>query len=479
MAGGASLPGVVGSLDRLFTSGSVAGLTEAGLLERFVNDRDESAFEAIVARHGPMVLGVCRGRLRDPRDVEDAFQATFLVLARRAGSIKQPERLGNWLFGTATRVALRARSLSARRVTTEVLLEDVVETTHADVSIVFENAVRAELRGRVQEELARLPSLDRTAVLLCCLEGLTHEQAADRLGWPLGTLKGRVARGKERLRRRLERRGITFTAGTLVANLARDASVALPKSLLHNTIRAVFHAEASRAVTLGLISSTTLTLTQGALSAMFTSNLLVQAGLAATATLTAVSIGVASFDSSDDNAPLPPPARAAIVGEVVSGLAPSLAGAQSRTIGKSKAAPKHEEALAPPIRIAQLTQPPSQPQPPLRSGLVEPLFGGLADVPESTRVPSDIKFMPLPSQLEKALEANDLIPQIARDRQEYVQLRAIIRRERLRRMLEKLDTNSRSKSAYAKLEQVIDFPFKAETPLEEAIACLEETTKGP
>ncbi len=137
MAGGASLPGVVCSLERLFTSGSVAGLTEAGLLERFVNDRDESAFEAIVARHGPMVLGVCRGRLRDPRDVEDAFQATFLVLARRAGSIKQPERLGTRQFGTATRVALRARSLSARRIATEVLSELVVETTQADVSSVF------------------------------------------------------------------------------------------------------------------------------------------------------------------------------------------------------------------------------------------------------------------------------------------------------------------------------------------------------
>ncbi len=161
------------------------------------------------------------------------------------------------------------------------------------------------MRGRVQEELARLPSLDRTAVLLCCLEGLTHEQAADRLGRPLGTLKGRVARGKQRLRRRLERRGVALTAGPLVATLARDASVALPKSLLHNTIRAVFVAEGSRAVTLGLISSTTLTLTQGGLSAMFTSNLLVEAGLAATEALTAVGIGVASVDSSDDNAAPP------------------------------------------------------------------------------------------------------------------------------------------------------------------------------
>ncbi len=156
-----------------------------------------------------------------------------------------------------------------------------------------------------------------------------------------------------------------------------------------------------------------------------------------------------------------------------------MADAQSRPIGKFKAELKHEEAPAAPIRIAQLTQTPSRPQPPLRPRLVDPLFDGLADEPESTRVPSDITIKPLPSQLEKVLEANDLIPQIAQYRQEYVELRAMSRRQRLRRMLEKLDTNPRSKSAYAKLEQVIDFPFKAETPLEEAIAYLEETTKGP
>src|SRR5690242_18404062 len=153
---------------RLFESGTAAGLDEAGLLARFVARRDESAFAALVGRFGPMVLGVCRRRLRDPRDVEDAFQATFLVLIRRAGSIRDPHRLGPWLYGVAYRVAGRAGKVADRRrdrerpgAEAEAIAVD--SRDHADLD---------ELRAALDREIQRLPETLRLAVVLCHLEGL-------------------------------------------------------------------------------------------------------------------------------------------------------------------------------------------------------------------------------------------------------------------------------------------------------------------
>src|SRR5262245_47192812 len=130
MASGAV--GVVArGLGRLFTAGGVAGLSEGQLLDRFVTGRDEAAFEALVARHGPMVLGVCRQLLRDPNDVDDAFQATFLVLVRKAGTLRRCDLLGNWLYGVAYRVAVRARSLAARRMARMASAEEAFEVSRA------------------------------------------------------------------------------------------------------------------------------------------------------------------------------------------------------------------------------------------------------------------------------------------------------------------------------------------------------------
>ena len=198
---------VLTSIGQLFHSGPVAGLDDGQLLERFVARRDEAAFAALVALHGPMVLGVCRRMLRDGHDVEDAFQATFLVLVKRAGSIRDPGRLGPWLHGVARRVAMRARAEAARR------------RSHQDLSgpavVAEEPAVRPASRaegddvlGVIDEEVARLPSRYRDAVVLCDLEGRSYAEAARRLSCPMGTLQSRLARGRARLRTRLVRRGV-------------------------------------------------------------------------------------------------------------------------------------------------------------------------------------------------------------------------------------------------------------------------------
>ncbi len=192
---------VLGQIQRLFARGTVSGLTEAQLLARFVGDRDEVAFEAIVSRHGPMVLGVCRRLLVDPHDAEDAFQATFLVLVRKAGSLGDRERLANWLYGVARRVATRVRRDRLRRRARE--RTDVRAGAVAPANDVDHD----ELPLVLDQEVARLPVRFRTPILLCYFEGLTHDQAAEQLRCPVGTVRSRMAKGRELLRTRLSRRG--------------------------------------------------------------------------------------------------------------------------------------------------------------------------------------------------------------------------------------------------------------------------------
>lgn len=189
----------------LFSVGHVGDLTDGELLERFELHRAEAevAYEELVARHGPMVLDVCRRVLRDPHDVEDAFQATFLVLVRRAGSVRNREALGGWLHRVALRVAWRARSDAARRREVERQAVTFESSGSPEVS-----AELAEARAALHEELDRIPASFRSALVACHLEGLTHEEAASRLNWPVGTVRSRLARGRERLRDRLARRGV-------------------------------------------------------------------------------------------------------------------------------------------------------------------------------------------------------------------------------------------------------------------------------
>src|SRR6185437_2387537 len=170
---------MLATIRQLLDSGPVAGLDDGQLLERFATRRDEAAFAALVALHGPMVLGVCRRILRDDHDIEDAFQATFLVLVRRAGSLRDPGRLGPWLHGVARRVALRARSREARKRDRErpAVAEGLAPGADHDPS-------RVEVRGVIDEEVARLPPRYREALILCDLEGTSYAEAAVRLRCP-------------------------------------------------------------------------------------------------------------------------------------------------------------------------------------------------------------------------------------------------------------------------------------------------------
>ena len=211
---------VVQGLGRLFREGTLVGLTEGELLSRYARRRDEVAFGALADRHGPMVLGVCRRILDDPDAADDAFQAVFLILARRAGSIRDGNRLGPWLFGVARRVALRARSRDRRRRAIEGPGDTIGRSADGlGAAPGLDPAERSELRSALDAEVARLPSKFRDPVVLCYLEGLTHDEAAARLRIPVGTVRSRMARGRATLRDRLTRRGLGVPAALLAAGL--------------------------------------------------------------------------------------------------------------------------------------------------------------------------------------------------------------------------------------------------------------------
>ena len=254
-------PAVLRGIQQLFGPGTASGLSEWQLLDRYASRRDEAAFEALVARHGPMVLGVCRRLLRDPADVDDAFQATFLVLVRKAGSLGERDVLARWLYGVAHRVALRARSDTARRRARE-LAGDPIEP-----AMTSGDPERDELGAMLLDEVRRLPEKYRSPVVLCYLEGRTHEQAAAELRWPVGTVKGRLSRARDRLRGRLARRGATPSAVLLVQSLTGDASAAIPPGLLAATARSA-RAVATRGLAAGAVSPQVSSLAQGLLRSM-------------------------------------------------------------------------------------------------------------------------------------------------------------------------------------------------------------------
>ena len=196
---------IVDSFQRLFGEGTVVALDESQLLDRFLSLGDESAFEAILRRHGPMVLGVCRHVLDDYHDVEDAFQATFLILVKKAHSIRDRDVLGTWLYGVARRVAVRAQTKARRRQ-----LRERTGSEHLEASAHVRDPMESkEVQRLVHDELERLPYRYRTPLVLCDLEGQTHEDAAAQLCCPVGTIKSRLSRGRERFRERLARRGLS------------------------------------------------------------------------------------------------------------------------------------------------------------------------------------------------------------------------------------------------------------------------------
>ena len=256
----------------LFNGGTVAGLTDEQLLQRFTTPKDataEAAFEALVERHGPMVLRVCRNVLDDHHDAEDAFQATFLVLALKAGSVRKHSSLASWLLRVARRVALKARADACRRRAREVRvnLEDLPSDPARSDSA--RPADRPELRTVIDEEVARLPEKYRAPIVLCYLEGLTQEVAAQQLGWPAGTVRGRIARARELLRTRLARRGLALPVGLMAAAIpSKVEAAALPSALVGSTVRAAMQVAAGEAITVGTVSASVAALARGALRMM-------------------------------------------------------------------------------------------------------------------------------------------------------------------------------------------------------------------
>src|SRR5262245_4853979 len=206
-----------------------AGLSDGQLLECFLARRDDAAFEALVRRHGAMVLGVCRRVLGDAHEAEDAFQATFLVLVRKAASVVPRGRVGNWLYGVAYRTALEARTAAARRRARESQAVRRIETA--------DPVPAGDFWALLDEELCRLPDRYRAVVVLCDLEGRTRKEAAHQLGWSEGTLSGRLARARALLAQRLTRRGVTPGVLLAAALTPGGASAAVPATLFATTVQ--------------------------------------------------------------------------------------------------------------------------------------------------------------------------------------------------------------------------------------------------
>jgi RNA polymerase sigma factor (sigma-70 family) len=257
---------VLQQLSKLFGGRPGDNHSDGRLLERFRQQRDEAAFTALVQRHGPLVLGVCRRVLRHEQDAEDAFQATFLVLARKPGSIRKTESLGAWLYEVAHRIALKARAGAARRRAYERQAADMPRAEHGHEEL------SRELRAQLDEELHRLPERYRRLLVLCDLQGQTHQEAAQELGLPAGSLSRHLGRARELLRERLVQRGITLSAALLTGLLAEEAAGPVSAALVAPTVRAAL-AFAAGGPAARTVPATVDTLAEGALRAMFLTRL--------------------------------------------------------------------------------------------------------------------------------------------------------------------------------------------------------------
>ncbi len=257
-----------------------AGITDGQLLDEFVERREEAAFATLVQRHGPMVFGVCRRLLGNQHDAEDAFQATFLVLVRKAGRIRGGDTIGNWLYGVACRTALRARAMNAKRRFKEQQARERLPVS-ADAQDNWD-----DLLPLLDQELSRLPDKFRAPVVLCDLQGRSRVEAARQLGWTVGTLSWRLAAARKTLAAKLSRRGIALSAGAVLA-LGQHASACVPGALVAGTTRAALVLAAGpTAAAVGVISAKVLTLTEGVLKTMF---------LAKITSVPAVFVGVAAL----------------------------------------------------------------------------------------------------------------------------------------------------------------------------------------
>ena len=303
-----------------------ADLADGALLECYRTGRDEAAFEALVRRHGPMVLGVCRRILRNEADAEDAFQATFLVLVRKARSIRQTNLVANWLYGVAHNTALKAKAMNGKRRAKE-----------HEAGMLGKPGAAKEVWWQVQmlvdEGLSRLADKYRVPIVLCDLEGRTIQEAARHLGWPPGTVATRLTRGRALLARRLSGTGLKLSAVALAAVLSQGAAAAsVPAPLLSATVKAANVFAAGTTTATGVISASVAALTQGVLHAMLLSKI-----KAISATLLLVGVLGTGVGASILAGQTPPDEPAAA----------QPAGAQKRT------RPKADAPVLPPARQAE------------------------------------------------------------------------------------------------------------------------------
>jgi RNA polymerase sigma factor (sigma-70 family) len=242
-----------------------AGLSDGQLLERFRVRREELAFEVLLRRHGPMVLGVCRRVLQNAHDAEDAFQATFLVLVRKAASLQSRETVGNWLYGVAYHTALKARAARLRRRTKEAQVKTM------SVRDALSEDAWQDLQPLLDQELSRLPDKYREPVVLCELQGKTLKEAAQQLRVPVGTLSGRLTTARRLLAKRLTRHGVALSAGSLATVLPSTAT-SMPTPLVISTVKAAASLASGEAAA-AVISAQVAALTEGVLKAMLMSKL--------------------------------------------------------------------------------------------------------------------------------------------------------------------------------------------------------------
>jgi RNA polymerase sigma factor (sigma-70 family) len=285
----------------LFSDG--AGLGDGELLGCFVETRDQGAFAALVKRHGPMVWGVCR-RLLSHHDAEDAFQATFLVLVRKAASVRPREMVGNWLFGVAHQTALQARRTAARRAAREVQV-----TVMPDAKAIPQDHWH-DVQPILDRELSRLPDIYRAVIVLCDLEGRTRKEVAGQLGVPEGTVAGRLVRARVLLARRLTRSGVVFSGAALATVLADQAASAnVPVSVVDSTITAANLVSTGTVAGTAVISGKVAALTEGVLKAMLMSKLKTAVAIVLVLSFLAMGATVLSYRTASARGGQPPAAE--------------------------------------------------------------------------------------------------------------------------------------------------------------------------
>lgn len=250
---------LLGQIHRTIALREGAKQTDGQLLAAFIERRDEAAFAALVHRHGSMVWGVCRRILSNPHDVDDAFQATFLVLVRKAHSIRPREMVANWLYGVACQTAIRVRANNAKRQRREMTMAVLPET----------EALAPEpwddLQPLIDQELSRLPDRYRAPIVLCDLEGKTRKEAAKQLGWPEGSVSSRLARARVMLAKRLTKRGVTLSGGSIAVMLSANSASAAPALLLEATIQSGSALAAGRQA---MVAAQVVALTEGTVKGM-------------------------------------------------------------------------------------------------------------------------------------------------------------------------------------------------------------------